>query len=247
MRLLDRTTRRLSVTEAGTRFYRRCTRVLEEVADARDEASASQITPRGTLRVSAPLSFAITRLGRLIPDYLRRYPDVSIDIDLNDRVVDLIEEQYDVAIRIGELADSSLIARRLAPCPHLLCASPDYLAEHGMPGHPEQLADHRCVEYAYRGGAGEWHLDGPNGQQTVRIRPRLKANNGLLLRSALVAGYGIGLSPQFIVDDDLKAGRLVPVMQDYAPPATAIYAVYPARRYLAPKVLSFIDFLADNL
>jgi DNA-binding transcriptional LysR family regulator len=243
-RLLNRTTRRLSVTEIGAFVYERGGRIVEEIEKIQREAGALQTSPRGLLRVAAPVSFGVTYLGPALADYLERYPEVSLDLTVSDAFVDLVAGGFDMAIRIGQLEDSSLMARRLAPIRFVLCAAPSYLKRHGTPERPEDLARHECVYYSYRTPPGEWRLTGPSGEISVRIAGRLKANNGNVLRGAILAGRGIGLAPTFVVGDDLAAGLLRPLLPDYPPVPTEMSAIYPPGRHLSIMVRSLIDFLA---
>jgi DNA-binding transcriptional LysR family regulator len=247
VRLLNRNTRRLSLTEVGTVVHERYARILEEIDEVEASAGALQMTPRGVLRVASSVSFGIAHLAAAIADYLAKYPEVSIDLVLNDRTIDPIEEGFDVAVRVGHLADSSLIARRIAPIRFALCTSPEYLARCGAPNHPSDLQHHDCVVYIFREGHGEWRFIGPDGaQETVHISGRLRANNGNFLRVAVLKGQGIGLAPTFVVGEDLAAGRLLRLLPDYAPVEEDLAAVYPHRRQLSAKVRSFVDFLAER-
>lgn len=245
-RLLNRTTRRLSLTEAGAAFYRRAQRITADVVEAEEEAAALHARPRGLLRVNAPMSFGVLHVAPAMAGYLERYPEVSVDLTLNDRVVDLLEDGTDLAIRIGRLADSSLIARRLAPCRILLCAAPSYLAAHGTPAHPSDLIRHRCIAYAYGGDRGEWVLTGPEGEVRIRIGARLQINNGDAIQAAIREGYGIARQPDFIAAPDLAAGRMVQILPEWRLPELGIHAVYPPARTLSAKVRSFVDFLAER-
>ena len=247
VRLLNRTTRRLSLTEAGTAFYAACRRVLDEAAAAEQAVSNLAAAPRGLLKLNAPMSFGILHLGPAIPAFHARYPQVTVDAAMNDRFVDLVEEGYYVAIRIGALRDSSLVARRLAPCRAVLCASPDYLERRGRPRRPEDLAGHDCLLYANSANPREWTLQGPRGGQTVAVDGPLIANNGDVLCGAALAGMGIARLPTFIVGHQLRRGRLEVVLPDHPLPEQGIHAVYPHGRNLSPKVRVFVDFLADYL
>lgn len=244
VRLLNRTTRRIALTEAGRAYFERCAQILADVEEAEDAAGALQSEPRGTLRLNAPMSFGIIHLAPAIADFSAAHPGVAVDVALNDRVVDLIEEGYDLAVRIGRLADSSLIARRLAPCRLVACASPDYLRAHGEPGHPEDLTRHNCLGYSYWVSRDEWRFEGPDGPISVCISGNLRANNGDALRVAALHGQGIVLQPTFLVGDDLVSGRLVPLLRQFQLPELGIFAVYPPGRHLAAKVRSFVTFLA---
>lgn len=243
-RLLNRTTRRLSLTEVGAAFYERCARILVEVEDAELAVGRLQDAPRGTLRINAPMSFGQLHLAPAVADFLNGHPGLAIDLTLNDRIVDLVEEGYDVAIRISRLADSSLIARRLVPSRRVVCGSPAYFERHGVPRHPADLRRHNCLLYSYLPSAEEWQFVGPDGPAAVRVSGTLRANNGDALEAAMLTGLGVALQPTFIAGRDLQAGRLVAVMPDYVDESASVYAVYPHSRHLSAKVRAFIDFLA---
>jgi DNA-binding transcriptional LysR family regulator len=243
-RLLNRTTRRLSLTEVGAAFYERCARILAEVEDAELAVGRLQDAPRGTLRINAPMSFGQLHLAPAVADFLNGHPGLAIDLTLNDRIVDLVEEGYDVAIRISRLADSSLIARRLVPSRRVVCGSPAYFERHGVPRHPADLRRHNCLLYSYLPSAEEWQFVGPDGPAAVRVSGTLRANNGDALEAAMLTGLGVALQPTFIAGRDLQAGRLVAVMPDYVDESASVYAVYPHSRHLSAKVRAFIDFLA---
>ncbi len=246
-RLLNRTTRRLSLTEAGSELYRRTVRALGEIENAELEVARFQTEPRGTLRVSAPMSFSILQLGAKLQGFLERYPGVSIELNLDDRRVDLVEEGFDVAIRIGTLRDSSLVARKIVPCRQVMCASPDYLKKHGTPEQPEDLLEHNCILYSFLTNAREWRLVDEQGEtHVVPLKGSLQTNNGLVNRAACLSGAGIVLLPTFYVGEQLRSGELVPVLCKFRPIDLAVYAVYPERRNLTPKVRAFVDFLAET-
>lgn len=244
VRLLNRTTRRVSVTEAGRHYFERCAQILAEVEAAENAAGEHQIEPRGLLRLNAPMSFGIRHLGPAIAEFSRIYNGVAVDMVLNDRVVDLIDEGYDLAVRIGRLADSSLIGRRLAPCRLVVCAAPEYLAERGKPVHPDDLGAHNCLDYTYAALRNEWRFLKGQEEVSVRISGNLMANNGDVLRAAALCGQGIVMQPTFLVGDDLNTGRLVPLLTEYRLPELGIFALYPPGRVSA-KVRSFVSFLAS--
>lgn len=246
VRLLNRTTRRLSLTEAGTTFHAACRRVLDEAESAEQAVSDLAAAPRGLLKLNAPMSFGFLHLGAAIPAFHQRYPQIRVDVTMNDRFVDLVEEGYDVAIRIGALRDSSLIARRLAPSRTVLCASPAYLERRGRPRQPADLAQHDCLLYANCATPREWTVNGPGGRQTVAVDGPLIANNGDLLSGAALAGMGIARLPTFIVGSHLRSGRLELVLPDHPVPEEGIHAVYPHGRNLSAKVRVFVDFLAER-
>lgn len=246
-RLLNRTTRRLSLTEAGSELYRRSVRALQEIENAELEVARFQTEPRGTLRVSAPMSFSILHLGPFIQEFLQRYPGVSLELNMNDQHVDLIEEGYDLAIRIGRLQDSNLVARKITPCRQVLCASPAYLAKHGTPERPEDLLEHNCIVYSFQMTPREWRLVDADGEtHVIPVNGTLHSNSGLVNRAAAIAGAGIVLLPTFYIGDEVKAGALKPVLCQFKPQELAVYAVYPERRNLMPKVRAFIDALAEK-
>jgi len=249
-RLLNRTTRRLSLTETGRAFYERSVQILGDVEEAEQIAGQMTTMPRGVLRVTIPLSYGQHRLGSIIGAYTRAYPQVQLDIALSDRKVDLVEEGFDVAIRIGAMPQSDLIARKLGVAHGIVCASPAYLAAHGTPQLPGDLVGHACLDYSLTGGGG-WRLESSSGHATspvtVPIAGAMKADNGDIIRLAAVAGAGIAFQPHFIVGEDLDAGRLVQVLPDWRSAEMGIYAVYPSRKHLSAKVRTFVDFLVAAL
>ena len=245
-RLINRTTRKQSLTEAGLAFFARCSTALHELEAAGRSVSALQAEPRGTLRLNAPMSFGACHIAAAIAAYTERHPQVRVEMVLNDRLVDLVEEGYDLAIRIGRLSDSSLIARRLAPCRLMLCASPQYLARHGVPRRPADLAQHNCLLYSYSADRNQWSFRAGTAEETVKISGNLIANNGDAVVTAALAGQGIVLQPTFIVGDALRAGALVRVLPSHEVPDLDIHAVYPHPRNLSPKVRSFVDLLIER-
>jgi DNA-binding transcriptional LysR family regulator len=246
-RLLNRTTRTLSPTDAGQDFYERCLRVVREVEEAERAISHLSAEPRGLLRLSAPASFGREYLAPLVPEMLARWPELRIEALFEDRFVDVVAEGFDLVIRITRLQDSSLVARRIASCRRVVCAAPSYLARRGVPRTPAELLQHDCILYSYATDQNEWEFLGPDGRlETVRVDGRLRANNAEVTRAALLAGAGLALSPDFIVGPDIAAGRLVPLLTDYENPFGAIYAVWPHNRNLAPKVRAVVDFLVER-
>jgi DNA-binding transcriptional LysR family regulator len=247
-RLLNRTTRRLSLTEVGQAFYQRSQRGLAEIEEAESEVSRLQGEPRGELRLSSPMSFGILHLAPSLPAFQQRFPDLSVDMVLDDRRTDLVEEGFDLAIRIGELPDSTLVARRLGPCRHVVCGSPEYFARHGVPQSPQDLADHPALTYRYQDAPSEWRLvDRDGNYHQVAIDSRLQMNNSLAVREALLKGAGVTLTPSFVVGADIRAGRLKAVLTEYRALEVSIYAVYPQRKHLSPKVRAFVDFLSERI
>lgn len=247
-RLLNRTTRRLSLTEVGRTFYARSQAGLREIEEAEAEVSRLQGAPRGTLRLNVPMSFGILHIAPAIPEFLARYPELAVDMNLDDRQIDLVEEGFDLAIRIAELPDSSLVARRLAPCRHVVCGAPGYFQRQGVPRTPRELGDHNAITYQYQMTAREWHFLAPDGATLrVPISGTIQMNNSLALREALLYEAGITLTPTFVVGADIQAGRLQAVLTDYKTLELSIYAIYPQHRHLSPKVRAFVDFIAERL
>jgi len=249
-RLLNRTTRRLSLTEVGRVFYERSRVGLADIEDAQAEVSRLQSEPRGTLRINAPMSFGILHIAPALPEFQELYPDVTVDMNLDDRKVDVIGGGFDVSVRISELPDSSLVARRLGPCRHAIVAAPAYLERCGTPRTPEELLDHNIITYRYQESSLEWHFQSPDNKTTsvtVSGSMKMKMNNSLALREALLEGAGITRTPTFVVGKDIQEGRLVPVLRDYEIFEVTIFLVYPQRRHLSPKVRAFVDFMAKRI
>jgi DNA-binding transcriptional LysR family regulator len=246
VRLLNRTTRRLSLTESGADYYQRATQVLALVEEAERAASREAVEPRGTLRVNTSVAFGARHMGAAISDYLRRYPQVKVDLTLNDRVVDLVEEGFDVAVRIARRIDPGLVARRIARARMVACASPAYLRQSGMPKSPADLREHNCLTYAYAGVQNEWHFTRGRREQTVQVAGNLHANNGDILSLAAAEGAGVTVQPTFLAHELLRAKRLVRILEGWEADELGIFAVYPSRRFLPPKVRSFIDFMAER-
>lgn len=243
-RLLNRTTRRLSLTEVGQAFYERCVRIVAEVEEAEQAVASLQAEPRGTLRINAPMSFGMLHLAPAISAFLERHPAIEIDMDLNDRFVDLIEEGYDLAVRIGRLRDSSLIARRLAPNRRVVVGSPAYFARRGRPQTPDELTRHNCLIYTNASVADQWQFRVGGVVRSVRVSGTLRANNGEILREAALAGLGLALLPTFMIAGPLRRGALETVLGDCVVSESAVHAVYPQSRHLSSKVRTFVDFLA---
>ena len=244
-RLLHRTTRRVSPTSTGAAYYAQCVRLLAEFDALEASIGAQALEPSGTLRINAPVSWGIARLGPLLAGYRARYPQVELDLALSDRLVDMVEEGYDVAIRITREPGPALIARRLGEARISLCAAPAYLAARGMPQTPQDLQAHDCLGYSYWSAGDQWPLHGPQGETRVTVTRVLRANNGDVMREAAIAGLGVILQPDFLLQEALADGRLVRVLPDWQAAPIGIFAVYTSRSHLAPKVRSFIDHLVD--
>ena len=246
-RLFHRTTRSLTLTEVGQAYFERCQRILADIEEANQSVTNLQAAPRGKLRVNAPMSFGVLHLAPALPEFLKRCPEVEIDIAMNDRFVSLVEEGFDVAVRIGRLDDSSLISRFLAPARRLVCGSPDYLQRRGTPRTPDDLAAHCCLSYSNLATPDEWNFCTNDGKRwPVEVHGRLRANNGDALRVAAINGIGLVMAPTFLIGRDLQAGSLVPVLTEFIPQNIGIHAVYPHSRHLSPKVRAFVDFLAER-
>jgi DNA-binding transcriptional LysR family regulator len=246
VRLLNRSTRRLDVTPLGQSYYESALRLLSEVEQVEQGIAGQNSDPRGTIRLSAPLSFAMAHLGCLLPLFLQRHPHVSVEVDLSDRPVDLIGEGYDLVLRIGTLEDSTLIARRIASIQRVYCASPEYLALRGMPLKPEDLAAHDCLPYGH-GRQVQWRFQVKGKLQSLNVSGRMRVNNGELLRDTAIAGLGVTYLPNFIVADALKDGRLVTLLDEYAPEALTLSAVYPQHRQSSRPVQALVEFLRERL
>ncbi|MDA8391080.1 MAG: LysR family transcriptional regulator [Gammaproteobacteria bacterium] len=246
VRLLHRTTRRLSLTEDGQTFFARARELIDEIDRLEAEVSSGSAEPTGLLRINAPLTFGILHLAPLWGRFAKLYPKVSLEVDLSDRLVDLIEEGYDVAVRISGLPNSTLISRKLATTRLLLCASPGYLKKNGHPATPGELKRHPMISYAYLTTGEEWAFTNPDGAPLrVRTNSRLHTNNGDTCRAAALDDQGVVFLPDFLVADDIRQGRLVELMPDFKGPEIGIYAVYPSRQYLPVKTRRLVDYLVS--
>jgi len=248
VQLLQRTTRSHSLTEPGRRFYEQAIAVLADLEEAEQSIVDDSAALRGTLRIAAPLSFGLRRLPPILAAFMGNHPGIELDLDLNDREVGLVEEGFHMALRIGDLSDSALLARRLGTARFVTCASPAYLAAHGTPGHPRELANHAGLHYANVPPARAWQFVDAHGDTIVSVPTmRMRANNGDMLAEAAVAGLGLLSSPTFIVSELIAAGQLHVVLQAYRRPAIGIHAVYPPGRLMTRRVQAFADFLADRI
>ena len=244
-RLLNRTTRSVSLSTIGASYLETARDVLAQLEAADRAAGLQRLAPHGRLALSVPMSFGVRHVAPHLSQFIRAYPEVSIDLSLNDRLVDLVEEGFDVAIRIARLTDSSLIARRICDIELICVASPAYLEEHGVPSRPEDLAGHRCLGYSLGSDSGNWSLETAEGlQTTVRIEPVASANKGDAIEAMSVAGAGIAFQPDFICHENLASGRLVRVLPDWSSGQIGVHALYPGRLYVPLKVRSFIDWIA---
>ena len=246
VRLLHRTTRRLSLTDEGQIFYARSKELLAELDEAEDEITSRNDSASGLLRINAPFTFGILHLAPLWGKFKALHPKVSLDVMLADRIVDLVDEGYDLAIRIATLESSTLVSKKLATTRMVLCASPKYLEQHGTPQHPSELAQHAVISYSYWSTKDEWRFDGPLGQVSVKTNPCIHTNNGDTCRAAALMHQGVILQPSFLVGKDLANGTLLELMPDYRSLELGIYAVYPTRKHVSAKVRVLIEFLATH-
>ncbi|WP_323118665.1 LysR family transcriptional regulator [Burkholderia alba] len=245
-RLLTRTTRTQSLTEIGREYYERCRQVLSDVRSADSLAEAMAAAPRGVLKVTAPLTYGVEVFAPAVTAYLDACPEVALELDLSNRMVDLVEEGFDAAIRIGPLADSGLVARPLAPYRVCACASPAYLARAGTPRTPADLARHECLGLLHRGKEGGWRFD-PSPDATAVPRGRFRANSGQALREAALQGFGIVMQPEALLAKEIASGALVPVLDAYMPKPSIVHLLYPRDRRATPKLTSFVDFVVERL
>lgn len=243
VRLLQRTTRRVALTEPGAAFLERVRVGLAVLEEASAEAASLSVEPRGVLRVNAPVSFGFRHLSPAIGDFLERHPEVRVELTLDDRVVDLIEQKVDVAVRIGELRESSVVARRLASCRVMICAAPAYLKRHGAPRRPDDLKDHLCLSYAYMQDGEDWRFTRGDEEVRVRVDARLRSNNGDAIVAAAASGAGIALQPDFIAGPLLRDGTLVEILPGWRAAEFGVYALYPQGQFLPAKSRAFIDHL----
>ena len=246
VRLLNRTTRRLSLTQAGNDFYQRAVQVLTLVEQAERAAAQEAAEPRGVLRINTSVTFGHRHLGDAVRAYLERYPKMKVDLTLNDRMVDLVEEGFDLAVRIARKIDPGLVARPLARVRTVACAAPAYLKKHGAPKSPADLIRHNCLTYAYTGVPNEWRFRRNGREERVVVTGSLQANNGDILCDVAARGLGVILQPTFLVFEALRKGALVPILKNWQTEQFEVYAVYPNREFLSPKVRSFIDCLVER-
>lgn len=243
-RLLNRTTRRVSTTEAGISYFERCQQVLIDIEDMENSLGALHQQPSGTLRISAPMSFGMHHLSKALVDFQKQYPLVEVDLQLTDKKVDIVEDGLDMALRIGELKNSSLIAKKIAPIHLVICASPEYLSENGIPNKASDLAEHSFLRYSYADNNAVFAKFNLKSSE-IKFKSNFCANNGDVLVNAAIQGGGITIQPTFITGKHISQGRLISIMQEYQPTSLALYAVYAHRHHLASKVRCFIDFI-DN-
>lgn len=246
VRLLSRTTRKLSLTEEGRVYYQRVTPILAEVAEAEETISLSTVEARGVLKVNASTAFGQYQVVPLIPELLEKYPQMQVELTMTDSIVNLVEEGFDVGIRIGALHDSTLIARKIGVPKRVVVASPAYLEKHGYPKTPDDLTQHECLKLSIPTSLNRWEFTGPDGPRTVEVSGRFEADNAIALHEAALAGLGMFRAASFVVGDDIKAGRLIPVLDEFEVSGDqGIFVVWPHNRNLSAKVRAFVDTLVE--
>ena len=246
-RLFNRTTRQLAPTEEGRAYYERCQQILADIQEAEAAVTELNTEPRGALRGNMPVVFGRRHIVPILGRFLERHPHVSMELSMSDQFVDPIAEGADMLIRVGELKDSSMIARKLAEARRVVAATPDYWAKHGTPKKPEDLRAHNCLSYSYLSSGNTWRMTDTKGKEhVIQATGNLASNNGEALLEAAVEGLGVVNLPTWMVGPDLEAGRLVEVLEEYAQPEPSVHVIYPPGRHLSAKVRAFVDFLADH-
>ena len=246
-KLINRSTRRLNLTEAGMEFYERCTQILENLEEARANVRQHHTQVSGTLRINAPLTFGRLHIAPKLWDYMAQHPQLNMELLLDDHYVDLVKEGIDLAIRIGPLADSNLIARKIGHSPRVTVASHEYLQAHGEPNNLDDLKHHNCIVYSLLTTHNEWHFSGPNGDEKIHVTGNFSTNSPDAIREAVLAGVGIAVTPLWLIEEELKHNKLKVILTDYKPTALEIHAIYPDRRFVPAKVLRFIEHLRETL
>lgn len=248
VQLLHRTTRKVTPTDTGIAFYERCVAILADLEEAELAVAQLNEEPKGTLRINAPMSFGTLHLAPILADFLVQYPDLRVELALSDRIIDPIEEGFDITVRIARSVGSpSLIAHELAAVPMVLCGAPGYLKQRSAPTHPQDLKHHACLHYGHMASTYYWHLTGPDGEHSIKIQGPLCSNNGEVLRDAAVKGLGLTLLPAFIVGAELQQKTLLPVLEAYQAPEISIWILYPVNRHLSTKVKLFTEFLSRSV
>ncbi|PZO60833.1 MAG: LysR family transcriptional regulator [Phormidesmis priestleyi] len=246
VQLLQRTTRMVSPTDMGRAYYSRCVDILAEVAAADVAVSQLRDQPKGSLRINAPMSFGTLHLAEALAHFMTQYPDIQVQLTLSDRFIDLIEEGFDVTLRIAETIDETLVTKTLAPIHRVICASPSYLEKHGTPVHPNELSQHDCLKYGQIATNSQWQLKDSQGKLlNVKLRCKGYSNNGEVLKAQALAGVGITLLPTFILGEALKTGQLITILPDYRPSSLCAYLGYATNRHLSTKVRLLSAFLQD--
>ncbi len=243
--LLNRNTRQLSLTDIGKQYYERCVFILDELNETESSIRDQQSTPSGTLRINTPITFGELKIVPHLWKFLENQPELNIELIMDDHYVDLVKDGVDVAIRIGPLADSNLIAQHIGDSPRVTVASLDYIERQGEPETLQDLNVHNCIVYSLLTTGNEWHYSGPRGKETIRVDGRLSVNNPHTIRQAVLAGQGIAVTPLWLIEDEIKLGKVKPILTQYEPSSLEIHAIYPDRRFVAAKVRCFIDYIRD--
>lgn len=247
VKLIQRSTRRLSLTEEGSRLFEKASVALSSIAEAEQEITHNQQQLKGKLRIAAPMSYGLTTLIERIPEFMNKHPKLTVELHLEDKISEIIGEGFDVAIRIAELKDSGLVARKLGEIEHLTVASSAYLRQYGVPDHPADLSEHKCLIYTYRSSPKQWvYFDAQGQEHSVNVTGTFESNNSLAIRECLLKGLGIALIPAFVVQEDIQAGRLETVLPGYFGFKRNVYAVIPDRKHINSKSRAFIDFLKSS-
>lgn len=247
VKLLQRSTRKLSLTEEGNRLFEKSSAAFSSITDAEQEITSNQQQLKGKLRIAAPMSYGLTTLVKLIPDFMAKYPRVTVELHLEDKLSEIIGEGFDLAIRIAELKDSGLVARKLGEIEHITVASGTYLKHHEVPKHPKDLSDHKCLIYTYRSTPRQWiYFDRQGEELSVNVKGVFETNNSLAIRECLLNGLGVALIPEFVVHEDLEAGRLEAILKDYRGFTRNLYAVIPDRKHINAKTKAFIEFIKEK-
>lgn len=246
-KLIQRTTRKLSLTESGEQYYSYIHKAKSLVNEGEDAISSLQGTPRGHLRVSIPMVFGQLHIAPLLSEFLHRFPDIKLNLSMDDKVVDLVEDGLDMVLRIGALSDSNLVARKLSPCRSVLCASPGYLEKYGNPETVNDLQQHNCLYYSYFRSGMEWAFDGPCGRERIKPEGNIQVNNSKVLKQLMLDDVGICQMPLFLVEQELASGALITILEQYRLPEHGVYAVYPERAFMPAKLKVFLDYLEQKL
>jgi len=247
IKLLNRSTRQLNLTDVGKQYYSRCLHILDEVTELETTLSNQQSQPTGTLRINTPVTFGELEVVPHLWEFLAMYPELNIDLIMDDHYVDLVKDGVDMAIRVGPMTDSTLIASKIGNSPRVTVASPAYLAANGEPGCVQDLKDHNCIVYMLLTTINEWHFAGPNGNEKIRVKGRFSVNNPRSIRQAVLASQGIAVTPRWLVDKYINNGQVKVILDKYTPTPLDIHAVYPGRRFVPAKVRCFIDFIRFKL
>lgn len=247
VKLLNRSTRSLSLTDVGKQYYERCVYILDELRETESTLSNQQTQPAGTLRINTPITFGELNIVPHMWQFLSDYPDLKVDLIMDDHYVDLVKDGVDMAIRVGPMSDSSLVSTKIGDSPRVTVASPEYLAENGEPVTVADLKKHNCIVYMLLTTLNEWHFNGPSGNESVRVSGRFSSNNPRAIQQAILSGQGIAVTPMWLMEKSIKEGKVIPILEEYLPTPLEIHAVYPDRRFVPAKVSYFIDYIRAKL